>query len=85
MINACHHEQFASNENRFITVIPSTTLSLLVLKYELSIIVLKKVANNYPQKMKSYVKDFFSKLNQVRKKLRIWSYLPNKPLTSFFV
>ena len=70
MINACHHEQFPSNgskpnENRFITVILSTTLSLLVLKYGLSIIALKKVANNYPQKKKFYVKDFFSKLDQI--------------------
>ena len=41
------------------------------------------------QKMKFSIKDFFSKCDQIRRKLRIWSYLPKKSLMekslTFFV
>ena len=32
------------------------------------------------QKMKFSIKDFFSKCDQIRRKLRIWSHLLKKPL-----
>ena len=32
------------------------------------------------QKMKFFIKDFFSKCDQIRRKLRIWSYLLKKSL-----
>ena len=39
------------------------------------------------QKMKFSIKDLFSKCDQIRRKLRIWSHLPIKSLmkTSIFV
>ena len=39
------------------------------------------------QKMKLFIKDFCSKWDQIRRKLRIWPYLLKNPLwkTSFFV
>ena len=37
------------------------------------------------QKMKFSIKDFFSKCNQIRRKLRIWSHLLKKSLIEFFV
>ena len=44
-------------------------------------------SNRAAQKMKFPIKDFFSKCDQVRRKLRIWSHLLKKSLmeTSFFV
>ena len=36
--------------------------------------------NNTVQKMKFSIKDFFSKCNQIRSFLRIWSHLLNKSL-----
>ena len=36
------------------------------------------------QKMKFSVKDFFSKCDQTRRKLRIWSHLPKKSLIENF-
>ena len=35
--------------------------------------------------MKFSIKDFFSKYDQIRKKLRIWSHLLKKPLTEKFI
>ena len=37
------------------------------------------------QKMKFSIKDFFSKFDQTRRKLRIWSYLPKKSLMRNFI
>ena len=37
------------------------------------------------QKMKFSIKDFFSKCNQIRRKLRIWSHLLKKSLMGNFV
>ena len=37
------------------------------------------------QKMKFSIKDFFSKCNQIRGKLRIWSHLPKKFLIENFI
>ena len=34
--------------------------------------------SNTAQKMKFFIKDFFSKCGQIRKKLRIWSHLLKK-------
>ena len=43
--------------------------------------------NLLEQKMKFSIKDFFSKCDQIRRKLRIWSHLLKKSLmeNSFFV
>ena len=37
------------------------------------------------QKMKFSIKDFFSKRDQIRRKLRIWSHLLNKSLMENFI
>ena len=37
------------------------------------------------QKMKFYIKNFFSKCDQIRRKLRIWSHLLNKFLMENFI
>ena len=37
------------------------------------------------QKMKVLIKDFFSKYDQISRKLRIWSHLPNKSLMKDFI
>ena len=37
------------------------------------------------QKMEFSIKDFFSKCNQIRRKLRIWSHLLNKFLMKNFI
>ena len=37
------------------------------------------------RKMKFPIKDFFSKCNQIRRKLRIWSNLLKKPLVENFI
>ena len=37
------------------------------------------------QKMKFSIKDFFSKCDQIRQKLRIWSHLLNKSLMENFI
>ena len=36
------------------------------------------------QKMKFFIKDYFSKCDQIRRKLPIWSHLLNKPLMENF-
>ena len=38
-----------------------------------------------PQKMKFSIKDFFSKCDQARRKLRIWSHLLKKSLMENFI
>ena len=45
------------------------------------------ISTNTAQKMKFSIKDFFSKYDQIRKKLRIWSLLLKKSLMEnlFFV
>ena len=35
--------------------------------------------------MKFSIKDFFSKCDQIRKNLRVWSHLPNKSLMENFI
>ena len=37
------------------------------------------------QKMKFFIKDFFSKCDQIRRKLRIWSHLLEKTLMKNFI
>ena len=37
------------------------------------------------QKMKFSIKDFFSKCDEIRRKLRIWSYLLKKSLMGNFI
>ena len=40
---------------------------------------------NTAQKMKFPINDFFSKCDQIRRKLRIWSYLMTKSLMENFI
>ena len=40
---------------------------------------------NTAQKMKFSIKDFFSKCDQIRRKLQIWSHLPKKSLMENFI
>ena len=40
---------------------------------------------NTVQKVKFSIKDFFSKCDQIRRKLRIWSHLLKKPLMENFI
>ena len=44
-----------------------------------------KYVTNTSQKMKFPIKDFFSKCDQIRKKLRIWSHLLKKSLMENFI
>ena len=40
---------------------------------------------NIAQKKQFSIKDFLSKCNQIRRKLRVWSYLPKKFLIKNFI
>ena len=42
-------------------------------------------STNTAQKMKFSIKDFFSKCDQIRSFLRIWSHLLKKPLLENFI
>ena len=42
-------------------------------------------ARPFPKKIKLFIKDFFSKCDQIRRKLRIWSYLLKKTLMENFI
>ena len=44
-----------------------------------------KDINNTAQKMRFSIKNFFSKWDQIRRKLRIWSHLLKKPLMENFI
>ena len=44
-----------------------------------------ETAHHTAQKMKFSIKDFFSKCDQIRRKLRIWSHLLNKSLMENFI
>ena len=41
--------------------------------------------HNTTQKMKFFIKDFFIKCHQIRRKLRIWSHLQKKSLMENFI
>ena len=45
----------------------------------------QKLTKYTAQKMKLSIKDFFSKCDQIRRKLRIWSHLLKKPLMENFI
>ena len=47
-------------------------------------VILDNVACFTAQKMKFFIKDFFSKCDQIRRKLRIWSHLLKKSLMENF-
>ena len=62
-----------------------TLLKTKILKLVTLLAYLKNVYVSYPptlthtaQKMKFYIKDFFSKCDQIRRKLWIWSHLLKK-------
>ena len=46
---------------------------------------LEFIAEITAQKMKFYIKDFSSKCDQIRRKLRIWSHLQEKSLMENFI
>ena len=59
---------------------------------QFSFSILKSNWNNFEkfevytaQKMKFSINDFFSKCDQIRRKLRIWSHLPKKSLMKNFI
>ena len=64
-----------------------------MLKFIVYILLKKLVANNLvhysnrntAQKMKFSIMDFFSKCDQIRRKLRIWSHLLKKSLMENFI
>ena len=51
----------------------------------LLILFLKILKLNTAQNMKFSIKDFFSKCDQIRRKLRIWSHLMKKSLMENFI
>ena len=53
--------------------------------YLLNVIVLFFCVRNTEQKMKFSIKDFFSKCDQIRSFLRIWSHLLKKSLMENFI
>ena len=62
----------------------SKTLPMALL---MSILFAKAIilSSNTPQKMKFSIKEFFSKPEQIRRKLRIWSHLLGKSLMENFI
>ena len=46
---------------------------------------LKKIVVDTAQKMRFAIKDFFSKCDKIRRKLRIWSHLLNKSLMEILI
>ena len=62
----------------------SKTLPMALL---MSILFAKAIilSSNTPQKMKFSIKEFFSKPEQIRRKLRIWSHLLRKSLMENFI
>ena len=46
---------------------------------------MSKEVDNNAEKMKFLIKDFFSKCDQIRRKLRILSRLPKRPLMENFI
>ena len=53
--------------------------------FRISSINVNKAAGNTVQKNEVSVKDFFSKCDQIRRKLRIWSHLLKKSLMENFI
>ena len=63
-----------------------TNVSKNWLEIELLVVILKfSIRINTAQKMKFSIKDFFSKCDQIRRKIRIWSHLLKKSLTENFI
>ena len=55
-------------------------IGMAIVKYERN-----KILNSTAQKMKFSIKDFFSKCDQIRRKLQIWSHLLKKSLMENFI
>ena len=47
--------------------------------------ILLLIASNTAQKIKFSIKDFFSKCDQIRKKLQFWLHLLNRSLVENFI
>ena len=88
MVLICGPQIQSSARNKwenFLIMNPIVTRSLvkcLVLYYE---ILWKSLVAIIAQKMKFPIEDFFSKYDQIRRKLRIWSYLLKKSLMEIFI
>ena len=63
----------------------STAKELLILAKKALSEMLDRVLNTLHNKMKFSIKDFFSKCDQIRSFLRIWSYLLKKSLIENFI
>ena len=64
----------------------SKVLEFFLIWYLLKLVVTRKhYIQNTAQKMKFSIKDFFSKRDQIRRKLRIWSHLMTKSLKESFI
>ena len=63
----------------------STNVSKNWLEIELLIVILKFSIRINTAQMKFSIKDFFSKCDQTRRKMRIWSHLLKKSLTENFI
>ena len=57
----------------------------MVLTVLSAVAVSASLVNTNAQKMNFFIKNFFSKCDQIRRKLRIWSYLLKKPLMEKFI
>ena len=68
------------------------TASEKIINYRVTSPSNQKLTKHFPaniyiiaQKMKFSIKEFFSKCDQIRSLLRIWSHLPKKSLMEYFI
>ena len=57
----------------------------MVLEKKLGPEEIRKLERYTTQRMKFFIKDFFSKCDQIRRRLRIWSHLLKKSLMEIFI
>ena len=81
-------DKIGTGQPRLCQRLPNTYFKIQVIynKVVYSIGVISKSVNQYTaHKMKFSIKDFFSKCDQIHRKLRIWSHLLKKSLMENFV
>ena len=61
------------------------TFCLISKLFNLSKIIFNSAVTPSAQKMRFSIKDFFSKCDHIRRKLRIWSHVPKKSLMENFI
>ena len=57
----------------------------MIISFQVRILIFSRVAGHTAQKMKFSMKDFFTKCDQIRRKLRIWSHLLKISLMENFI